>query len=152
MEEPVKKHRTINIPTKILILLIAIIILLLYYIAREETQIGKHSLTETNLTNIEETYNSNTDENKFILPAVTTLSTGTYKVGRDIVPGIYNLKVVSGSGLITGDLQEGYLSEMMGIVEGYEDYYSETYKNLYLKKGDTFEITSGVKIKFVPIT
>lgn len=86
------------------------------------------------------------------LPTVETLSTGNYTVGTDIAPGIYNLKAISGTGVISGDLQEGFLNELMGIMEGYEDYYSETYKNLYLKKGDTFEIQSGVTIKFIPIS
>lgn len=35
------------------------------------------------------------------------------------------LSVEFGSGLLTGDLKDGYLSEMMGIMEGYEEYYSE---------------------------
>ena len=86
------------------------------------------------------------------LPTVETLSTGNYTVGTDIAPGIYNLKTISGTGIISGDLQEGFLNEMMGIMEGYEEYYSETYKNLYLKSGDTFEISGGVTIEFVPIT
>ena len=92
------------------------------------------------------------EKTEIFLPTVITLTTGTYKVGKDIASGIYNLRVVSGCGLIHGDLQEGYLSEMMGIMEGYEEYYSKTYKNLYLKNGDEFEITSGVSIEFVPIS
>ena len=39
---------------------------------------------------------------------------------------------------------------MMGIMEGYEEYYSETYKNLRIYDGDTIEITSGVSIEFIP--
>ena len=92
------------------------------------------------------------EKTEIFLPTVITLTTGTYKVWKDIASGIYNLRVVSGCGLIHGDLQEGYLSEMMGIMEGYEEYYSKTYKNLYLKNGDEFEITSGVSIEFVPIS
>lgn len=87
---------------------------------------------------------------KAFLPTVKTLSTGKYIVGIDIAAGLYNLEVESGTGLITGDLQEGYLSEMMGIMEGYEEYYSETYKNLRLYNGDSLEITSGVSITFIP--
>lgn len=109
----------------------------------DELDIGSSSKIDKN--------EQNQEKYSIMFPEVVTLSTGTYKVGKDIASGIYNLRVVSGCGLIHGDLEETYLSELMGI-DGYEDYYSEEYKNLYLKNGDEFEISGGVVIKFVPIT
>lgn len=117
------------------------------------TQLNKEEPVNEPISSSYTSYESSTESSttKPMLPTVKTLSTGTYKVGTDIAPGIYNLTAQSGTGLITGDLQEGYLSEMMGIMEDYEEYYSETYKNLYLKRGDKFEISGGVTIEFVPI-
>ena len=157
-----------NTSNKLIIFLLSLIVVLLCVLISKNNEIKSINLnnvenqdfyaenrndmansTET-LDNLEE--NIDNIEKEIFLPIVITLSTGTYKVGRDIASGIYNLTVVSGAGLISGDLQEGYLSEMMGIMEGYEEYYSKTYKNLYLKNGDEFEISSGVSIKFVPIS
>ena len=46
-------------------------------------------------------------------------------VETDIGAGLYNLEVESGTGLITSNLQEWYLSKMIRITEVYEEYYSE---------------------------
>lgn len=92
---------------------------------------------------------SSSQGSAIIFSKVVTLSNGTYKVGKDITSGIYNLTVVSGCGQIHGDLEETYLSELMG--DGDENYYSKTYKNLHLKNGDEFEISGGVTIEFVPV-
>ena len=145
MNEP-NNQQTITIRKATLFKIIAVIALIFVIY----TQLNKEDPTNDLISSSYTSSDSSTT--KPMLPTVKTLSTGTYKVGTDIAPGIYNLTVESGTGLITGDLQEGYLSEMMGIMEDYEEYYSETYKNLYLKKGDKFEISGGVTIEFVPIS
>ena len=87
---------------------------------------------------------------KAFLPTVKTLSTGKYTVGTDIASRLYNLEVESGTGLLTGDLKDRYLSEMMRIMEGYEEYYMKTYKILRLYNRNSLKVTSGVSITFVP--
>ena len=171
LEENCQNHKnnsknTKNTSNKPIIFLLSLIVVLLCVLIAKNNE---KDLIDTNNTNKiqnnvknqedQDFYTDNLDKNtknventEIFLPTVITLSTGTYRVGKDIASGIYNLTVVSGAGLISGDLQEGYLSEMMGIMEGYEEYYSKTYKNLYLKNGDEFEISSGVSIKFVPIS
>lgn len=132
----------------IIILLICVIIAQNSEIKQNEVQ--NSSFYTKNSKNYTENEKSEEIMKKVFSPTVKTLSTGKYTVGTDIASGLYNLEVESGTGLITGDLQEGYLSEMMGIMEGYEEYYSETYENLFIKNGDKFEISGGVSITFIP--
>ena len=75
-----------------------------------------------------------------------TLTTGTYEIGKDIKPGVYNLDVISGKGLITGNLQNKRLSETMGISEG--KYYANRYEYLDIKTGDILSIYGNVRIEF----
>jgi hypothetical protein len=109
-----------------------------------------YSSSQTTSSSVSSSSSSSSSQGSAItFPKVVTLSNGTYKVGKDITSGIYNLTVVSGCGQIHGDLEETYLSELMG--DGDENYYSKTYKNLHLKNGDEFEISGGVTIEFVPV-
>ena len=81
--------------------------------------------------------NTGRNNEKAFLPTVKTLSTGKYTVGTDIASRLYNLEVESGTELLTGDLKDGYLLEMMEIMERYEEYYSKTYKNIRLYNGNS---------------
>lgn len=96
--------------------------------------------TSNSISNI-----TNTEE--IITRSTITLSNGTYIVGTDIQPGTYDLEVVSGFGVITGDLESGYICERIGLNDSNT---SETYKGLELSINDKFEIKNGVEIKFIP--
>lgn len=135
-----------------IIYLSIVIILLICVVIGQNSKINQNEVQDSNYytENYIEKEESEEITKKAFLPTVKTLSTGKYTVGTDIAAGLYNLEVESGTGLLTGDLKDGYLSEMMGIMEGYEEYYSETYKNLRLYNGDSLEITSGVSITFIP--
>lgn len=135
-----------------IICLSIVIILLICVVIGQNSKINKNEVQNSNYytENYIEKEESEGITKKAFLPTVKTLSTGKYIVGTDIAAGLYNLEVESGTGLLTGDLKDGYLSEMMGIMEGYEEYYSKTYKNLRLYNGDSLEITSGVSITFIP--
>lgn len=150
---PYKNNENTNTTSNNPIIYLSIVIILLICVV-----IGQNSKIKQNKVQNSNYYTENYIEKeeseeitkKAFLPTVKTLSTGKYTVGIDIAAGLYNLEVESGTGLLTGDLKDGYLSEMMGIMEGYEEYYSETYKNLRLYNGDSLEITSGVSITFIP--
>lgn len=135
-----------------IICLSIVIILLICVVIGQNSKINQNEVQDSNYytENYIEKEESEEITKKAFLPTVKTLSTGKYTVGTDIAAGLYNLEVESGTGLLTGDLKDGYLSEMMGIMEGYEEYYSETYKNLRLYNGDSLEITFGVSITFIP--
>lgn len=75
-----------------------------------------------------------------------SLSNVTYVVGTDIPSGTYNLKAISGYGLLTGDFASGYLSREIGIDSSRPD--DLTYSNLNLTYGDEFTIKAGVTIEF----
>ena len=98
------------------------------------------------------TYNSSTSSSTssttILKATITTLSDGTYVVGRDIAPGTYNLEGIEGFGLITGDFQSGFISKPIGIWDKQPN--ATTYKNLTLTNGDEFTIESNVTIEFTP--
>lgn len=78
----------------------------------------------------------------------TTLSDGNYVVGTDIPAGTYNVRAISGYGLLKGDFQSGFVSTAIGISDLYPD--RKEYKNLKLTNEDEFTIKSGVTLKFTP--
>lgn len=150
---PYKNNENNNINNNNPIIYLSIVIILLIcVIIAQNSKINQSEIQNSNYYTENYTKNEKSEEitKKAFLPTVKTLSTGKYIVGTDIAAGLYNLEVESGTGLLTGDLKDGYLSEMMGIMEGYDEYYSETYKNLRLYNGDSLEITSGVSITFIP--
>lgn len=113
--------------------------------------------TSTDIPNIStDSMNSIDDSDSFsdissdasISKQTVTLSKGSYTVGVDIQPGIYDLLADSGFGLITGNLSSGFISEAIGISERYPN--SKTYSGLELTNGDKFTIKSSVTIKFIP--
>lgn len=77
---------------------------------------------------------------------------GNYIVGTDINPGRYCIKYLSGcGGYVSSDRCTGTCivnSNMDGDPEtgDYIDYVS----NIILKKGETFEVSSGLKVMFIP--
>lgn len=81
-----------------------------------------------------------------------TLKNGNYVVGEDIEAGKYNITSTSGSGNFMGDVQSqtlGMLNELF-FAKG-EFAYSEgsdSMANLVLKKGDSFEISGNLILKF----
>lgn len=83
-----------------------------------------------------------------------TLGSGSYTVGSDIAAGKYTVTAVSGSGNFIGEVAAlGWsgLNEIMaaaGDMVWGDDY--TTYENLTLANGDTFTISSGLKLRFDP--
>lgn len=85
-----------------------------------------------------------------------TLKNGTYVVGEDIEAGKYNITATSGMGNLIGDVasqQLGMLNEILAAKGqyGYSEG-SDTISNLTLKKGDSFEISGNLVIKFDKIS
>ena len=97
--------------------------------------------------NMNSTDTSSTSSDTSISKQTVTLSKGSYTVGVDIQPGIYDLLADSGFGLITGNLSSGFISEAIGISDMYPN--SKTYNGLELTNGDKFTIKSSVTIKFI---
>ena len=74
----------------------------------------------------------------------TTLGAGKYIFGIDIPEGRYNLKAVSGSGILqiqkfmNGSWDEEWINF------GIEEYCAKTYHGLSLPKNKYFEVTGNV--------
>ena len=74
------------------------------------------------------------------------LSAGKYLVGRDIAPGLYDVKLVSGSGNFFSR-GTNYVNEIFGSRSEYR--HIPEYNNLSLETGDEIEICSNLKVKFI---
>lgn len=78
-----------------------------------------------------------------------TLKPGVYTVGKDIVPGTYDVVAVSGTGNVSSsNMFEGGISEVFTAND--KDYGIEKFSNLTLEKGAEFRIDDGATIKLVP--
>lgn len=79
------------------------------------------------------------------------LSNGTFVVGRDIDPGLYDVKAVSGQGNLVvykGTGPSLKVNEMFGV--GDNEFYQSEFKNVELSNGDTIKLMSGVTVQFTP--
>lgn len=155
-------HKLLLVQTLIIVLLGSIIFILVKNSNSNKSNSNQINIQESLINDLTKSSSksnndvaTNQSNQSIVLLKIISLSDGTYTVGTDIAAGIYNLEAESGLGLISGDLKNGYFSEIMGSssdFDGYEEYYSETYNNLRLYDGDVFEIESGVTIEFVPIS
>lgn len=78
-------------------------------------------------------------------------SAGKYRVGIDIDAGTYNIVALSGRGncFIENASGRSILNEIFASVIG--DSYIREYKNIDLSLGDTIEVKSYLKLKFIPV-
>lgn len=74
-----------------------------------------------------------------------TLSPGKYLVGKNISAGIYDIKLVSGSGNVMSD--DGVLNEIMGSRDS--SMYIKKFMHAPLKSGTTLEL-DGVTVQIIP--
>ena len=80
-----------------------------------------------------------------------TLTTGNYVASEDIKIGKYDLSVKTGNGnlIITGTNGTLKVNEVFGLkTNDTYDFYTDSYSNLKLEKGDKIEITGGLSVLF----
>lgn len=76
------------------------------------------------------------------------LSAGNYVVGKDLTPGVYCIKFISGdAGYVSSD--SGSLNSNMDGDPETDDYF-DYISNAELGEGETIEVTSGLKVLFIP--
>lgn len=154
-----KQNTKQNIKENTCLLLIIAIVVLLIGICnnriKEEKYLKNIDNEEVNNDIIENTEETKEEDPYADLRAKTTeLSAGKYTVGKkldgttDINPGTYNIYAKEGYGLLTGDLWQGYISETIG----YSSFskVTETYEELFLRKGDEFKIEGECILVFEP--
>lgn len=144
-----------------LLLIIAIVVLLIgiihnNIIIKNGENIDNEEIIEVNNDIIENTEETKEKEDPYadLRAKRTELSAGKYTVGKkldgttDINPGTYNIYAKEGYGLLTGDLWQGYISETIG----YSSFsrVTETYEELFLRKGDEFKIEGECILVFEP--
>lgn len=80
------------------------------------------------------------------------LSAGNYEVGKDLVPGRYNVKYVSGEGgYVSSNRSEGECILSSNIDgDSKTDEYVDCVSNVLLEQGEVIEVTSGLTVLFVP--
>lgn len=77
------------------------------------------------------------------------LSPGSYTIGAEIPPGLYDFKAVSGNGMATAANGIYSIFAPMGT-DNTANVYSKTYQNVPLKQGTTLKV-SDVTIEIVPV-
>lgn len=87
------------------------------------------------------------------------LGPGTYTVGKDIAPGVYDCLANSGLGVLRGDIAScspvGFIQTMGSSSVTIGEYSSSiegasSYKNLTLTDGDIIYIEMSLYVEFVP--
>ena len=97
-------------------------------IAQKQTDISKSQSTATATNN-----------------KPTELSAGEYTVGKDIDQGTYDINLIEGSGVVSGE--NGF---SMAQVFGNDNYSITSYKNAELIQGAKIEVSGTLKIKLDP--
>lgn len=157
-----------------LLLIIAIVVLLIGVIHNNriikekdrEIEYLKHTENETEIIDINDIIKNTEDTENIeetkekedpyadLRAKKTELKTGKYIVGRkidgttDINPGTYNVYSKEGYGLLTGDLWQGFISETIGYSSFTKT--TETYEELFLRKGDEIKIEGDCVLVFDP--
>ena len=88
-------------------------------------------------------------EKEALAKKVRTFTAGTYVVGRDIDPGIYNIIAVSGRGNCFVDSNSRVIET---FTPGGDKYAIDRYNNVDLATGGTIEVKSTLKVKFEPVS
>lgn len=88
------------------------------------------------------------EEAKKIAEKERTFTAGTYKVGRDIEEGTYNMIALSGRGNCFVDSTSTVIET---FTPGGSKYAIDRYNNVELSYGGIIEVTSTLKIKFEPV-
>lgn len=105
------------------------------YIEEEKQNIPNKTYETVNNSSVIPQDNINKANNDdLVLPA------GRYVGGRDIKPGVYNLLVVSGSGIVEADTQDKFYGRL-----SYDN--NNTYNNVEIFDGTVLKISIGMRIK-----
>ncbi len=126
-----------------------------YSRSKESCKLAKGEILEVKGVQIKLNYSKTTSSapgRKYDYNNGVLLKSGTYTVGEDITPGRYCVKYVSGSGgYVSSERYEGecILSSNMDGDSKTGDYM-DFVSNIILVKGETFEITDGLKLMFIP--
>ena len=128
-------------------LILTIILFAILYICTTEDTYKTDQIVSENI-DTKETRNTNTS-NSTSKSVQTILSDGSYRVPDDILPGTYNIYATEGYGKIKGTIS----GELFSAIIGYNNVTDQTntYSNLILRHGDTFEIMSNCTIVFDPV-